>query len=263
MSGATFALRTAAWTLPRRPTFWVIALVWLLLMWSSSPPGTDPANPSPGSWLTLGLSTPGWFAVELTIFHLLVSADFWLAARAAGVPLFAGMHLGARRWTAAVVMCAAAGAAVHLLAWCAVTGVKCWARNDRVDWSLAADPQRAFPGLGAGTSTLLLLAGALFTLTLVGLLVAGLVHAVASSAAIIAAVGLWCLLEVPVTFAELGLRLFRYVDPALVAGPDALLLYAGAPSRFGPAAAVAAVWLVAALLPVLGARRLRAVAAPR
>lgn len=84
----------------------------------------------------------------------------------------------------------------------------------------------------------------------------------ASTLGVIGLVGLWCVAEVPLTTAERGLELARYVDPGVVGGPDAVLYYALSPDRFVLGGVAVLGWVVVAVAVIAGATRFRALVAP-
>lgn len=248
--------RTLAGTAVRRPSVWIIVVLWWLVKSMSNPPRVDPIDPL-GSWWSNGLNTPGWFALELTVFHLIIVTDVLLAARNSGLLAYAPIAVGQRGWLASVVIAAAIGAVLHVAAWCVVTGYT--AVNDGAGWSPAADPDWRLPGDQSGFPTMVvILVSAVFSLTLVSLLVAAAVHAISSTTAVIVLVGAWCAIEIPLTFAELGLQIARTLDPADVIGPGAVLHAAERPWRVLPLLAVFLAWSAAAVIAIR-VRRSRAV----
>jgi hypothetical protein len=262
--GQFFWLRAMAAVGLRRPTVWICGVVWLMLLFSTVPAGVSQDNARIGAWWSSGLATPGYFALELTIFHIIVITDLQLAARANGVQLYANAMVGRSRWFWQVLIAAVAAATVHVALWCALAVVRCYYYMGSVSWSITADDARLFPGDSGVFSMIFILFSAVVSLSLIGLLVAALVHSVSWSIGVIALAGFWCLAELSIAWTQLGLELGRFFDPGIVVGPDAVRYYAALEGtwRWPVAGAVAVCWCCIGALVVVSARRFRALAAP-
>ncbi|MGH3565105.1 MAG: hypothetical protein ACRDRH_03545 [Pseudonocardia sp.] len=245
-----------------RPTVWLVGLLSLGVMWSSLPPGLPPGTTAVGVWWSTGLAASGTFVVQLVVFHIAVTADLYLAARRQGVIVYANLLLGTGRWTVTVVAFALVAAVSHVLLWCVATAVRCWSHAGAAGLDPAAAEATRLPGDENGAlSQLVILASAVLTLALVHLVVVALVHVVADGVTIAVVCGVWCLAELPLSVADRGQVLARFVDPTTILSPTTVLTRLQEGSTWALATAGGVVLCLTALLilVLVGSRRFRAI----